>query len=99
MSKKYRLTPRAYKDLKDIARYSLKVWGRRQRETYLADLHKRFEWLAANPHLGRKRDEIASGYNSFPQGSHVIFYIICNDGIDIIGIPHHAMDHTRFFNA
>jgi toxin ParE1/3/4 len=45
--------------------------------------------------LGRSRDEIAPGYRSYPHELHVIFYLIREGGIDIIGVPHQAMDLPR----
>ena len=45
----YRITPRAQDDLKNIGRYTERQWGKRQRNTYLKALEKRFNWLAENP--------------------------------------------------
>jgi plasmid stabilization system protein ParE len=32
-----------------------------------------------------------------PQGSHLIFYLIGADAIDIIGVPHKQMDMPGYF--
>jgi len=87
-----RVTPRAFEDLKTIGRYTLRQWGRQQRNAYLRGLDARFAWLAEHPLLGRARDELTPGYRSFRHEAHVIFYQIRADGIDIIGVPHQAMD-------
>tara|TARA_R100000005_G_C4914141_1_gene150455 strand:+ start:371 stop:679 length:309 start_codon:yes stop_codon:yes gene_type:complete len=42
---------------------------------------------------------VAEGYYSFPQGEHVVFYLIGGEGIDIIGIPHKEMDIITYFLA
>ncbi len=97
--KSFRVTPRAFEDLKMIGRYTLRQWGRQQRDIYLRALDARFAWLAEHPMLGRVRDEIAPGYRSFRHEAHVIFYLIRADGIDIIGVPHQAMDITAQFSA
>jgi toxin ParE1/3/4 len=94
---KFRLTPSARDDLKNIGRYTERQWGKTQRNTYLRDLEKRFGWLAENPQLGKHRSDITEGYYSFPQGEHVIFYLIGQGGIDIIGIPHKEMDTISYF--
>lgn len=47
----FRITPRAREDLKQIGRYTLKLWGVQQRDTYLRNLDRRFAWLAQNPRL------------------------------------------------
>lgn len=98
MTNSYRITPRALKDLQNIGRYTLKEWGREQRNKYLFALEKRFAWLADNPQMGTHRPEIQKGYFCYVQGSHLIFYLKREGGIDIIGIPHQRMDIGRFFS-
>lgn len=92
---KYHLTRRALSDLDAIADYSLDRWGPDRTQRYLESLEARFQWLADNPALGRNRDDVADGYRSFPEGQHVVFYIITADTIAIIGVPHSAMDVVR----
>jgi len=94
---KYRVTPKARDDLKNIGRYTEQHWGKAQRDRYLKNLEKRFSWLAESPRLGKYRTEISDGYYSFPQGKHVVFYLISNEGIDIIGVPHKDMDIISYF--
>jgi toxin ParE1/3/4 len=94
----YRLTPRAYEDLKSIARYTRQQWGDAKRERYLNDLNERFAWLAEHPRAGKHRPDICEGYYCFPQGSHLVFYLIHPDGIDIIGVPHKQMDVLQYFD-
>ena len=92
MSANYRLTPRAAEDLDAIADFTIQTWGLDQLETYLRSLNSRFEWLAENPFAGRERNDVHPGYRSFPEGSHIIFYMVSDDHVDIIGIPHKSMD-------
>ena len=99
MSQTIRITPRAAQDLKSIGRYTLERWGKEQRNTYLRDLDRRFSWLAERPDCGKPRPDIKDGYYSYPQGSHVIFYLIRDGGIDIIGIPHQRMDILNYFRG
>jgi len=93
----YKITPRAQEDLKNIGRYTENNWGKSQRNTYLKNLNNRFIWLAENPQLGRHRNDIADGYYSFPEGQHVVFYLIDKRAIHIIGIPHKDMDIISYF--
>jgi len=95
----FKVTPRAREDLKNIGRYTEQQWGKRQRNIYLKALEKRFYWLAENPQLGKHRPDVAEGYFSFSLGEHVIFYLIGDRGIDIIGIPHKEMDIISYFLA
>lgn len=70
----FHLTARAKEDMKSIARYTEKTWGRLQRNKYLAALDKRFHRIAEEPELGRSCDEIREGYRKLYEGRHVIFY-------------------------
>lgn len=98
MTSTYRITPRALQDLQNIGRYTLKKWGREQRNKYLHALEKRFKWLADNPYVGAHRPEIQEGYFSYVEGSHLIFYLKREGGIDIIGLPHQCMDTGGYFS-
>lgn len=95
--KSYRVTPRARDDLKNIGRYTERTWGKDQRNIYLKNIEKRLIWLAENPLLGKHRPDIHEGYYSFPQGQHVVVYLIGNRGIDVIGVPHKEMDIISYF--
>lgn len=95
----FKLTPNAYLSLKKIGLYTQENWGREQRDKYLRDLDKRFLWLAQRPNLGRRRNDIAEGYFCFPQGSHLIFYILSDSGIEIIDIVHQDADIMNYFDA
>jgi toxin ParE1/3/4 len=92
-----RITPRAARDLDVIALWTLEKWGVERMETYLRALNDRFNWLAENPQSGRKRDDIAKGYRSFPEGRHMIFYIEAEGAVAIIGVPHQSMDSSGYF--
>jgi toxin ParE1/3/4 len=97
MSDASRLTPRAASDLEAIADYTIETWGISQLETYLTELNCRFQWLADNPLAGRERNDVHPGYRSYPEGSHVIFYVVNDDNVGIIGIPHKSMDVEHLF--
>lgn len=97
MSRTYRITPRAADDIRSIGQYTQINWGRKQRNRYLRVLDKRFAWLAENPGMGKHRTDIKDGYYSYPEGSHVVFYLVREDGIDILGIPHQHMDVLNYF--
>lgn len=92
MSGTYALRELARADLEAIWVYTVEQWGAKQAERYLQGLFDCFEELAANPRLGRQRDDVKAGYRSFPQGRHVVFYVIVPAGIEVIGIVHQGAD-------
>jgi len=89
----FTLTKKAKSDLKDIARFTQKRWGREQRNKYLKDLDACFFRLADNPSLGRECGEVRTGYYKFPTGSHVVyFHCISKSKVEIVRILHESMD-------
>ena len=95
----YRLRSLAQDDLETIWNNTVEQWGIDQAERYLDMLFTCFDDLAANPLLGRQRDEVNPGYRSFPQGRHVVFYKLEPTGIEIIGIVHQRVDVDRHLDT
>jgi toxin ParE1/3/4 len=93
--KRFVLSPLARADLGQIWDYTEQRWGLDQAETYLRRLQTVIEAVAADPNRGRRCDEIRPGYRKHPAGSHVLFYRLLPDGIDIVRILHRRMDFDR----
>ncbi|HDH05621.1 MAG TPA: type II toxin-antitoxin system RelE/ParE family toxin [Nitrospirae bacterium] len=94
----YLLSELARQDIISIRDYTMETWGQEQVSKYLSQLERRFEWLAENPQSGKKRSDVKEGYQSYPEGRHVIFYRITEDGIEVIGIPHQSEDIEHHFS-
>jgi toxin ParE1/3/4 len=89
---RYRLTRAAARDLAEIGLYTQQVWGVAQRRRYLRRLDRRMTRLADRPGLGAPRDDIRTGYRSFREGRHIIFYRTAVEGIEIVRVLHESMD-------
>lgn len=61
-------------------------------------LDEQLRLLAAQPMMGRARDELAPGVRSFPFGRYIVFYAPLDDGIDVIRVLHGARDIDAVFN-
>ena len=61
-------------------------------------LDEQLRLLAAQPMMGRARDELAPAVRSFPFGRHVVFYVPLDDGIDVVRVLHGARDIDVVFN-
>ena len=88
----FRLSAKSLEDLKSIGRFTLKSWGREQRNIYLSKLDESFHILSDQPHLGIARDDIRKGYRVYHVGRHLIFYRQKSPCIEIIRILHDRMD-------
>ena len=94
----FTLTNNAKADLKSIATYTQRQWGKGQRKTYLRQLDDTFHRLAETPELGSQCDFIKQGYRKFPVSSHILFYHTVNQSeIEFVRILHKRMDvKTQF---
>ena len=98
--KPFQLSAKAKADLKDIALFTQRRWGREQRNIYIKQFDDSFWLLAENPDVGKACDEIRPGYRKFPQGSHVIFYKqVDSQHIQVIRILHKSMDVAPILGA
>ena len=89
----FTLTNKAKSDLKSIAAYTQRKWGREQRGIYLKQFDDAFHLLANSPEVGAKCDFIKLGYRKFPNVGHVVFYRSLSDSkIEIVRILHKRMD-------
>ncbi len=92
MKSKYIIRELALADLEDIWLYTLAQWNPDQADWYTRSILERLDWLADNPGAGKPRGDIKSGYFCFPEGRHLIFYILTDGVVDVIGVPHQSMD-------
>ncbi|GAB3797569.1 type II toxin-antitoxin system RelE/ParE family toxin [Humibacter antri] len=92
----YWLTPAARQDLSSIWDYTEQTWGPGQAEIYLGEIGMAFERITKDPDRGRTCDEIRAGYRRYAIGSHLVFYVVGDDGrVNIMRILHQRMDPTR----
>ncbi|MBX2849129.1 MAG: type II toxin-antitoxin system RelE/ParE family toxin [Acidiferrobacterales bacterium] len=89
----FQLTKQAKLDLKSIAAYTQRKWGKNQRKIYIRQFDDAFHFLAESPEIGNECDYIKIGYRKFPVTSHIVFYrTITESKIEIVRILHKRMD-------
>jgi toxin ParE1/3/4 len=91
----YVLTPRATADIEDIWDYTAAHWNVRQAETYIRHIQAAIEAVAAEPGLARSCEAVRKGYFKYPAGSHVVFFHLTKDGVEIVRVPHGRMNFER----
>ena len=99
--KTFELTKEAKKDLRRIAIFTEKRWGRDQRFLYIKQFDDVFHLLAKTPSVGKQCEYIKEGYRKSPQSSHIIFYRKnTKSKITIIRILHKSMDvESKFLHT
>lgn len=95
MTGRFVLSPLAQTDLDDIWERTVLRWGLDQAEEYTRQLWEHIREVAARPAIGRACPEVRPGYHKYPSGSHILFYRLIPDGIDVVRILHERMDYER----
>ncbi|MDX8355674.1 type II toxin-antitoxin system RelE/ParE family toxin [Cognatiyoonia sp. IB215182] len=91
---KYRLAPRAEKDLVDIWNYTASQWSENQAGSYYDDIMDAIERLADGSSKGRPVT-VRTGYEKYAVGQHFVFFQKADIGITVIRILHQRMDVER----
>ncbi len=90
---KFTLTNKAKSDLKSIAAYTQRKWGKDQRRVYALQFDDAFHMLSDQSKMGIQCGYIKEGYRKFPISSHIVFYRNLNqENIEIVRILHKRMD-------
>ncbi|MCP9915557.1 type II toxin-antitoxin system RelE/ParE family toxin [Cyanobium sp. ATX 6F1] len=90
------LQPRARADLAEIWEFIAED-SDAHADAFIDVIDQKFQVLAQQPGIGRRRDELADGLRSFPVGSYVIFYLNVPDGVQIVRVLHGARDLETTF--
>ena len=91
----YVLSPRAKADLSEIWDYGADRWGADRATDYIRDIQRAIEHAAAHPLRGRACDEVRAGYFKVSVGSHLLFYRLVDDVLDVVRVLHQRMDVSR----
>ena len=92
----YRLSRQTDADLDEIADY---IADRNPTAAIrqIERLHAKFAMLAVHPLLGQVCGNVRQDLRCFAAGSYVIYYVPCDDGIEVDRVIHGARDITALF--
>jgi len=89
------LSPKAKSDLSDIWEYTLAEWGIDQAEKYVRELWAAMVEKGFDLSTSTDISDVRTGYRKIRSGSHIIFFKLTREGIDVIRILHQRMDFER----
>jgi toxin ParE1/3/4 len=89
------IAPAAKNDLKDIYQYGLRQWGPAQSDSYLSAIKNQLWLLTEQPLIGVERSELLPHIRSLPIQSHILFYRVTANQIEIIRVLHGRQDPQR----
>ncbi len=90
----WRLSSDARRDLRGIARYTKKRWGKEQVDRYNMVLDATFDRLVEYPESGRERPSLRAGMRIMPVERHLVVYRVEPQGVLIMRVVHQSMDLT-----
>ncbi|MEO6787694.1 MAG: type II toxin-antitoxin system RelE/ParE family toxin [Chthoniobacteraceae bacterium] len=87
----YELTQRAHCDIEEIDDFLAERDPKAARE-FIIRVIEVFELLAQHPEAGRRRPELKVSVRSFPLRSHIVYYRIAAQCVQILRVGHAARD-------
>lgn len=88
----YVISKKAIVDLDEIWHYTVEKWSVEQANRYYDLIFDEIGYICMKPHSGKLIETTRKGYRSSKVKSHLIFYKIANDVVEIIRILHQRMD-------
>ncbi|MDH7461380.1 type II toxin-antitoxin system RelE/ParE family toxin [Chitinophagaceae bacterium 26-R-25] len=88
----YVISKDALSDLNEIWLYTLERWSADQADRYYNLIFDEINFICNNPNAGKSKEHIRKGYRASKVKSHLIFYRVVNEVIEVIRILHENMD-------
>jgi toxin ParE1/3/4 len=88
----YVISKKAISDLEEIWLYTLDKWSIEQADRYYNLIFDEIAFICKNPKTGKQMEDVRKGYCATKVKSHLIFYKVVNDTVQIVRILHERMD-------
>jgi len=92
------ISKKAVSDLEEIWFYTFEKWSKQQADRYYNLIFNEINYIRKNVSTGKSMEHVRKGYRATKVKSHLIFYKIVNDTIEIIRILHEQMDIENRLN-
>lgn len=91
-SRTYIISKKAVSDLENIWLYTVEKWSVEQADRYYSLIFDEIAYICKNESAGKSMEHVRKGYRASKVKSHLIFYKISNNIIEIVRILHERMD-------
>jgi toxin ParE1/3/4 len=88
----FAISKKAVSDLEEIWLYTDEKWSVEQADRYYNLIFDEISYICKHSNSGRSMEHIRKGYRASKVKSHLIFYRILSDRIEVIRILHEQMD-------
>jgi len=86
------ISKKAVSDLEEIWLYTVEKWSVEQADRYYNLLFDEINYICKNSKAGKSMEHVRKGYRASKVKSHIIFYRVLNESIEVIRILHEQMD-------
>ncbi len=86
------ISKKAVSDLEEIWLYTVEKWSIQQADRYYNLIFDEINYICKNSSSGKSKDHIRKGYQASKVKSHLIFYKVSNNTIEVIRILYERMD-------
>ena len=88
----YVISKKAVSDLEEIWLYTVEKWSVAQADRYYRLIFDEINFICRNSNSGKSMEHVRKGYRASKVKSHLIFYRVSNNTIEVIRILHERMD-------
>jgi toxin ParE1/3/4 len=92
MTTGFKITNAAVRDLENIWVFTKKTWTEQQADRYYQLIVDEIQFIVKNPYMGTPYEQIRAGYRATKVKSHLIFYKLHQDQVEIIRVLHVRMN-------
>ena len=86
------ISKKAIADLEEIWLYTVEKWSMQQADRYYNLIFEEINYISRNSTSGKSMEHVRKGYRVSKVKSHLIFYRVINEQIEVIRILHERMD-------
>ena len=94
----YVISKKAVSDLEGIWLYTVQNWSVTQADRYYNLIFDEIHFICRNVNAGKSMEHIRKGYRAAKVKSHLLFYRIQNNTVEVIRILHERMDIENRLN-
>ena len=92
------ISKKAVSDLEEIWLYTIEKWSIEQADRYYNLIFDEINYICKNINAGKSMEHVRKGYRASKVKSHLIFYRVINNTIEVIRILHERMDIENILN-
>ncbi len=92
------ISKKAVADLEGIWLYTAEKWSVNQADRYYKLVFDEINYICKNSSSGKSMEHVRKGYRASKVKSHLIFYRVLNETIEVIRILHERMDIENRLN-